>query len=114
MNTKFTENVKTLTATVTALELEASFSSPTTTIDECDFPFDDHSSGEDHLTSAEMSTPNSSSPILTDIDEESQSEEAVVNNSTNVAQQVQMHCGNNISAVTDDESNVSLSPLDNT
>ena len=58
LNTKLSENVNSLTKTVTALELEAC-SSPTT--DEgFDLPNDDHSFGEEPVTDEpETTTPNS-------------------------------------------------------
>ena len=117
MNTKLSENVNSLTKTVTALELEAC-SSPTTE-EGFDLPNDDHSFGEEPVTDEpETTTPNSLSSHGSETDEESESEDAVGNISTTVAQQVQMHFGINNSGVNDDDLNsndectINLSPLD--
>ena len=112
MNTSLSENVNSLSATVTALELEAN--SSLTTTEGLDFPIDDNScSGEEPLGDAETSTPNSSSTNVIDTDEESISDDVVDNLSTTVAEQVQMHCGINHKINSNDESNVvNLSPVD--
>jgi hypothetical protein len=118
LNTRLSEDVNSLTATVTALELDA-LSLPTRS-EGFDIANDEDSSGEEHVADAETSTPNSSSSNVTETDEEFESEEAAVNVSTTVAQQVQMHFGINNTEVSDDndnddnnsnyESNVKLSP----
>ena len=78
-----------LTMTVTALELDS-------TTDDFDIPNDDdHSLVGDPETSAQTSNPNSSFSIRTDTDDEFESEQAPVNASATVAQQVQMHFGMN-------------------
>ena len=117
LNTKLSENVNSLTKTVTALELEAC-SSPTT--DEgFDLPNDDHSfCVEPVFDEPETTIPNSLSSNGSETDEEYESEDAVGNISTTVAQQVQMHFGINNSGVnnddlnSDDERTINLSPLD--
>jgi hypothetical protein len=114
--------VNSLTATVTALELEAQ-NSPTTS-EGFDVANNEDSSGEEPVADAETSTPNSSYSNFTETDEEFKSKETAVNVSTTVAQQVQMHFGINNTAVSDDdnnnnhnnnsndEANVKLSPVD--
>jgi hypothetical protein len=107
--------------TVTALELDA-LSLPTRS-EGFDIANDEDSSGENHvLADAETSTPNSPSSDVTETDEEFESEEAAVNVSTTVAQQVEMHFGINNTEVSEDndnndsnsndETNVKLSPAD--
>ena len=122
MSTSLSENVNSLIKLVTTLEFEAC--SSLTTNEGFDLPYDDHSFGEDPVTDkAERTIPNSSSSNVTETDEESESEEAAVNMSTTVAQQVQMHFGINNSRVNDnvlnndnlnsnDDSTVNLSPVD--
>jgi hypothetical protein len=112
LNTRLSEDRNTLTATVTALELEAS-SLPLTTNEDFDIVNDEDTSGVEPLI-ANAQGPTALSNV-TDTDDEVESEEAAVNASTTVAQQVQMHCGTNNSAgSTDDDnnSNVKLSPVD--
>ena len=122
LNTRLSEDVNSLTATVTSLELD-SHSCSLTTSDGLDIPNDDNSLGDDPETFAETSNPYSSSFNDIDTDEELDTEEAAVNPSTTVAEQVQMHFGIDNSAVCDDdhnyqkinsndESNVNLSPVD--
>jgi hypothetical protein len=115
LNTRLSEDVNSLTMTVTALELDAR-SLPTTSVG-YDIANDEDSSGEEYVADAGTSTPNSMSS-----DGELESEEAVFDISPNVAQQVEMHFGINNTEVSDDdendrynsdeESNVKLSPMD--
>jgi hypothetical protein len=116
LNTRLSEDRNTLTATVTALELEAS-SLPLTTNEDFDMVNEEDTSAVEPLF-ANAQGPTASSNV-TDTDDEFDSEEAAVNASTTVAQQVQMHCGTNNSADStdddnnsNDESNVKLSPVD--
>ena len=118
VNTKLSENVNTLTTTVTALELDCQCTS-----EGIDFPNDANSSDEEPVTDAETITPSSTTTNNTETDEESDSEEAPGNDSTTVTEQVHMHFGMNNSSIhgndpnhhnknTTDESTVNLSPQD--
>jgi hypothetical protein len=123
VNTRLSEDVHSLTTTVTALELEPQ-SSPTTSEAGFDCANNEDSSGEEPAADAETSTASSPYSNGTETDEESESEEADVNVSTTVAQQVQMQFGINNTAVSDDDdnnnhnrnfiddANVKLSPVD--
>ena len=123
LNTRLSGDVKSLTATVTALELEG-LSSPTTS-EGLDFANNDVSSGLESDYDIEMSPPNSPSSNVAETDEEFESEEAAVNLSTTVAQQVHIEFGvNNTASVSDNDNNnnqthntnngayVKLSPVD--
>jgi hypothetical protein len=112
LTTSLSESVRSLTATVTALELDSQ-SLPSTTAG-CDIPNDEDSSGDEHVADNEDS-------LMTD--EEFESEEAPVDVSMTVAQQAEIHFGrsNNTEEVSDDNNNsnnskdannVILSPVD--
>jgi hypothetical protein len=104
LNTRLSEDVKSLTTTVTALELEG-LSSPTTS-EGLDFANNEDSSGLEPDSDNEKSPPNSPSSNVAETDEEFESEEAAVNMSTTVAQQVQIEFGvNNTASVSDNDNN---------
>jgi hypothetical protein len=117
LTTSLSESARLLTATVAALELEAQ--SLMTKNDGFDVANNEESFGQEHVADAETSTPNPSSSDVSETNkEEFQSKDAHVDDSTTVAQQVEMHVGNN-AEVSDnncnhnstDESNVTLSPI---
>ncbi len=108
LTTSLSESVLSLTVTVTALELDAQ--SLLATSDGFDIANDEDSLGDEHVADNEDSLTT---------DEEFESEEAPVDNSTTVAQQAEMHFGrsNNTKEVSDnnnnnsrDANNVILSP----
>jgi hypothetical protein len=108
LTTSLSESVLSLTATVTALELDAQ-SLPATS-DGFDIANDEDSLGDEHIADNEDSLTT---------DEEFEYEEAPVDDSTTVAQQAEMHFGrsNNTKEVSDnnnnnskDANNVILSP----
>jgi hypothetical protein len=106
MTTSLSESVPSLTATVTALELDAQ-SLPVLS-DGLDIANDEDSLGDEHVGDTETSTPNPSSlDSLTTDNEEFESEEAPVDDSTTVAEQAEMHFGrsNNTEEVSDDDTN---------
>jgi hypothetical protein len=103
---------------VTALELDPE-SLPTTS-DGFDIANDEDSLGEEHIAHTETSTPNPFSLDFMMTDEEFESEEAPVDDSTTVAEQAEIHFGRRSNAVevsddnnnSKDESTVILSPMD--
>jgi hypothetical protein len=111
LTTTLFESVRSLTATVTALELDAQILPATS--DGFDIANDEDSLGDEHLA-------DNKDFLMTD--EEFESEEAPVDNSTTVAQQAEMHFGrsNNTEEVREDNNNnnskdannVILSPMD--
>ena len=111
LTTSLSETVRSLTATVTALELDAQ-SLPATS-DGFDIANDEDSIGDEHIADNKESLST---------DEEFESEEAPVDDTTTVAQQAEMHFGrsNNMEEVSDnnninnskDADNVILSPMD--
>jgi hypothetical protein len=109
-----------LTATVAALELDARNLSSTVCLD-FDCMNDEDSSVHENVDVAETSSPFASSVDDRDTDDELESEDAPVDASTTMAQQVQMHLGSddaNDGNADDDNTNpgdepeIKLTPVD--
>jgi hypothetical protein len=122
LNTSLSENVNSLTTTVTALELDSRICLLRTS-DDFDIPNDDNSLIDDSPSLSQLANPNAFFSNITETDEEFASEETPVNVTATVAQQLQIHLGTNNTSVSDDEldnpnsnsndeSHVSLSPMD--
>jgi hypothetical protein len=122
LNTRLSEDVNSLTATATLLELEGLILPSTS--EGPDVANNEESSDLEPDFDTRMSPPNSPSSSVAETDGEFESEEAPVNISTTVAQQVQMQFGlNNTASVSDNDHNnhfhntnnepyVKLSPVD--
>jgi hypothetical protein len=121
VSTSLSERAHSLTATVAALELDARNLSSTG----CqDFKFmnDEDSSVHENVDVTETSTPPASYVDDRDTDDELESEDAPVDTSTTIAQQVQVHLGSNDAhdgnAANDDDTNrgdepeIKLTPVD--
>ena len=122
LNTRLSEDVNSLTATATLLELEGLILPSTS--EGPDVANNEESSDLEPDFDTRMSPPNSPSSSVAETDGEFESEEAPVNISTTVAQQVQMQFGlNNTASVSNNDHNnhfhntnnepyVKLSPVD--
>jgi hypothetical protein len=97
VTTSLSERAHSLTATVAALELDARNLSSTGCQD-FDFMNDEDSSVHENVDVTETSTPPASSVDDRDTYDELESEDAPIDTSTTIAQQVQMHLGSNDAA----------------
>ena len=120
MTTSLSESVRSLTATVAALELDAC-NLPTRSED-FEVTNDEDSSVQDNAFVAQMSMPHLSSADDTKTDDVSEPEDAPVGDSATICQQVEMHLGSNNAqeGSSDNDNNthygndpeISLTPID--
>ena len=120
VSTRLSENARLLTATAASLELDPS-NLPASGREDFDITNDKDASVQESVDTANLSTLHLSSDDDSDTDDIPEHEHAPVNDSTTVAEELEMHLGcNNAQVNSDDDSNtnpdndpeISLTPVD--